>query len=118
MTEKRYCVRAGYWHEYTGIGRNEDENLTTNEACDIINEQDETIQEKQHTINEMAKAIRIYDDGYIGLNKENQRLLKANMKLTEENTNILNLIRTTYQNERTNIGRMVLKQLLDNIEQL
>ena len=46
MTEnKRYCVRAGYWHNYTGIGRCEDENLTTNEVCDLINEQNETIQE-------------------------------------------------------------------------
>lgn len=46
MTEnERYCVRAGYWHNYTGIGRCEDENLTTNEVCDLINEQHETIQE-------------------------------------------------------------------------
>lgn len=46
MTEnERYCVRAGYWHNYTGIGRCEDENLTTNEVCDLINEQNETIQE-------------------------------------------------------------------------
>ena len=28
----KYCVRAGYWYEYTGIGRDEDENLTTNEV--------------------------------------------------------------------------------------
>ena len=42
---ERYCVRAGYWHNYTGIGRCEDENLTTNEVCDLINEQNETIQE-------------------------------------------------------------------------
>lgn len=46
MTEnERYCVRAGYWHNYTGIGRCEDENLTTNEVCDLINEQHETIEE-------------------------------------------------------------------------
>ena len=41
---ERYCVRAGYWHNYTGIGRCEDENLTTNKVCDLINEQNETIQ--------------------------------------------------------------------------
>ena len=50
------------------------------------------------------------------LNDENTRLLKANMKLTEENTNILNLIRTTYQNERTSIGRNTLKQLIEALE--
>ena len=50
------------------------------------------------------------------LHDEKQQLLSANTKLTEENTNILSTIRTAYQNERTNIGRMVLKQLLDNLE--
>ena len=44
---ERYCVRAGYWHNYTGIGRCEDENLTTNKVCDLINEQHETIQRLQ-----------------------------------------------------------------------
>ena len=44
IENERYCVRAGYWHNYTGIGRCEDENLTTNEVCDLINEQHETIQ--------------------------------------------------------------------------
>jgi len=39
------------------------------DVVDCLNEQHETIQEKQHTINEMAKTIRIYDGGYIGLNK-------------------------------------------------
>ena len=50
------------------------------------------------------------------LNDENQRLLSANTKLTNENTAILNTIRTTYQNERTSIGRNTLKQLIEALE--
>ena len=50
------------------------------------------------------------------LNDENERLLKANMELTEENTAILNTIRTAYQNERTSLGRNTLKQLIEALE--
>ena len=50
------------------------------------------------------------------LNDENTRLLKANMELTEENTSILNTIRTAYQSERTTLGRNTLKQLLEAIQ--
>ena len=37
MTEKQYNVRAGYYHEYTGICRNKEDNLTTNEVCNKLN---------------------------------------------------------------------------------
>ena len=50
------------------------------------------------------------------LHEENQRLLSANQKLTDENTAILNTIRTTYQNERTNIGRNTIKQLIEALK--
>ena len=50
------------------------------------------------------------------LHDENERLLKANMELTEENTAILNTIRTAYQNERTSLGRNTLKQLIEALE--
>jgi len=63
--------------------------------------------------NERMKAlVKVINE----LNDENTRLLKANTKLTEENTNLLSTIRTAYQNERTNIGRMVLKQLMEQFE--
>ena len=50
------------------------------------------------------------------LYEENQRLLKANLQLTEENTSILNTIRTAYQSERTTLGRNTLKQLMEAIK--
>ena len=73
MTEnERYCVRAGYWHNYTGIGRCEDENLTTNEVCDLINEQNETIQQLKQDKQQLYRIesrlrVRIKE-----LEKENQ----------------------------------------------
>ena len=86
--EKRYCVRAGYWHNYTGIGRCEDENLTTNKVCDLINEQHETIQQQKEAIEHLS-----YDCEYIQ-----------------------NTIKEAYNNERTQIGKNTLKQLLEAIQ--
>ena len=40
MTEKQYNLRAGYYHNYTGICSGTDENLTTNEVVDLLNEQE------------------------------------------------------------------------------
>lgn len=67
-------------------------------------------------LTECIEDVRNLKDLLNQLNDENTRLLKANMKLTEENTNILNLIRTTYNNERTSIGRNTLKQLIEALE--
>ena len=58
--EKRYCVRAGYWHNYTGIGRCKDENLTTNKVCDLINEQHETIQRLQAQLSHIEYRFTEY----------------------------------------------------------
>lgn len=45
MSEKQYNLRAGYYHNYTGIGRDTDENLTTNKVVDLLNNQEERIKE-------------------------------------------------------------------------
>jgi len=47
MIKKQYNLRAGYYDEYTGICTcsDTDENLTTNEVVDLLNEQDKTIKE-------------------------------------------------------------------------
>ena len=71
---ERYCVRAGYWHNYTGIGRCEDENLTTNKVCDLINEQ-------QETITEQASQIDFLKDE----NKHMRNVLNENKQLKQRN---------------------------------
>lgn len=72
MTEKRFT------YDFVSVDcpmfYDNKEVIDYDDVVDCLNEQHETIQEKQHTINEMAKAIRIYDDGYIGLNKKNEQL--------------------------------------------
>lgn len=41
MTEnKRFNLRAGYYDEYTGICGGNNENFTTNEVVDLLNNQD------------------------------------------------------------------------------
>ena len=47
MTEKQYNLRAGYYHNYTGICSDTDENLTTNGGVDLLNKQEETIQNQK-----------------------------------------------------------------------
>jgi uncharacterized coiled-coil protein SlyX len=71
MTEnERYCVRAGYWHNYTGIGRCEDENLTTNEVCDLINEQHETIQRLEAQLSHLEYRFTEYRNKQKSITKE------------------------------------------------
>jgi len=58
----KYCVRAGYWHEYTGIGRDKDENLTTNEVCNELNNlNDENEQLKQRNDRQAKRLGELYE---------------------------------------------------------
>lgn len=46
MTENKiYRLKAGYYHNYTGIGKHKEENYTTNEVCDLLNQKDKRIKE-------------------------------------------------------------------------
>ena len=42
------------------------------------------VEELDYTINEMAKTIRIYDDGYIDLNKKYKKLADENEQLKKQ----------------------------------
>jgi FtsZ-binding cell division protein ZapB len=72
--EKRYCVRAGYWYNYTGIGRCEDENFTTNEVCDLINEQHEENEQLKHDATVLIQANQDYRRENEQLKQQMQRL--------------------------------------------
>lgn len=67
----KYCVRAGYWHEYTGIGRDKDENLTTNEVCNELNNLQKQLDE---VINLLHKEIKTSENAFLGLMQENKEL--------------------------------------------
>ena len=87
---KQYYVRAGYWHNYTGIGKYEDENLTTNEVRDLINKQHETIQQLETQLNHNKYRFNEYEETINRLNKlnkENEQLKQFIQSLTEQSVN-------------------------------
>ena len=60
MSENIYNLRAGYYYNYTGICKNSEENLTTNEVVDLLNEKDKRIKrlenQLKHCEYKMAKS--------------------------------------------------------------
>lgn len=59
MSEKIYNLRAGYYDNYTGICicSDTDENLTTNEVVDLLNEQDDKIKQLEKELLEINKHL-------------------------------------------------------------
>ena len=74
----KYCVRAGYWYEYTGIGRGEDENLTTNEVCNKLNNLQKQLDE---VTNLLYKEVRTSKNAFYGLMQENKELRQKIVQL-------------------------------------
>ena len=74
----KYCVRAGYWYEYTGIGRDEDENLTTNEVCNDLNNLQKQLDE---VTNLLHKEIKTSKNALYGLMQENKELRQKIVQL-------------------------------------
>lgn len=58
MTEKQYNLRAGYYDEYTGICGGNNENFTTNEVVDLLNEQEKKIQQLNLIIDGLNYALK------------------------------------------------------------
>ena len=89
MTEKeRFTVDSdgNYWdkinHRYVNLDY----------LFRLVDELDTKLDNKQHTINEMAKTIRIYDDGYIDLNKKYKKVVDENEQLKQQNEQAIDLI--------------------------
>lgn len=74
MTEKRYDVRAGYYHEYTGICRNKEDNLTTNEVCDKLN----SLVDENEQLKKQLNDIQNYINDTINENEEAMEWGKRN----------------------------------------
>ena len=75
--------------------------------CDKLNEQHETIKQlKQENMELKLTCKPLFSKRQ--LHKENQQLKK-------ENQHIKTTITEAYNNERTDLGRSVLKQLIENI---
>ena len=87
MTERFTVDSDGKWwdritHEY----------VTLDNLFRTVEELDNKLESKQYTINEMAKTIRIYDDGYIDLNKKYKKLKDENEQLKQSVNNLKDTI--------------------------
>lgn len=92
MTKKLYHVRAGYYYEYTGICKSKEENLTTNEVCDLLNKQSDKITEQ---------AIQI--DFLKDENKHMKQVLEENKQLKKEQNKVQKVL-TDYFNRYTQMA--------------
>ena len=54
---KPYMLRAGYYHNYTGICKDKEENFTTNEVVDKLNEQDGRIKKLEKENERLQNCI-------------------------------------------------------------
>lgn len=94
MTEKRYevavyddkaingyCVLDKNQPYFTARLGYKNVFISSEYGCEIVAR---LLNDKEHTINEMAKTIRIYDDGYIDLNKKYKKVVDENEQLKEE----------------------------------
>lgn len=95
MTEKRYevavyddkaingyCVLDKNQPSFTARLGYKNVFISSEYGCEIVAR---LLNDKEHTINEMAKTIRIYDDGYIDLNKKYKKVVDENEQLKSTN---------------------------------
>ena len=93
MTEKRYevavyddkaingyCVLDKNQASFTARLGYKNVFISSEYGCEIVAR---LLNDKEHTINELAKTIRIYDDGYIDLNKKYKKVVDENEQLKQ-----------------------------------
>lgn len=104
---RKYRVHELGKFRYSDIGEYVDEDhtdrpLRNDELVDLLNN-------KEHTINEMIKTIRIYDDAYIDLNKKYKKVVDENEQLKKKILEEIDL-EVAYVNETYSDGRMSKEQ--------
>ena len=114
MTEKeRFTVDSDgkYWdkinHKYVNLDY----------LFRLVEELDSKLDNKQYTINEMAKTLRIYDDAYIDLNKKYKKLIDENEQLKQSINDLKETIikiTTAYQRKHDN----TLVNLIDEMDSI
>ena len=102
MTEKRFTIwdcnnMENILHTFVHDG---DKTLTHQQCCDLLNEQSETIQQLKQENMELTLTCKP---------------LFSKRQLHEENQHIKHLIKEAYENERTTLGKNVLKQLIESL---
>jgi DNA anti-recombination protein RmuC len=107
MTEKRFTLEMQYW-KGNPQGRKLFDNLTGQDGMSV--EELCNIASALHCkCEELKIVLEVYEDSLNKLEKENKELKK-------ENQHIKNTIKEAYNNERTQLGKSVLKQLMEAIQ--
>ena len=99
MTEKRfYKDRGTFWDN--------DKRLSMNETVELLNHlHEENIKCKEYNATIYANSM-----------KNDREHLKQISQLKKENEHLKQLIKEAYETERTQLGKSVLKQLIEQIE--
>jgi hypothetical protein len=95
-----FCADGGSW-------RNNIE-LPQSTACDLLNE----LNDENEVLKQQLKTKYIVNKQY----EELQKVKEENEELKSENQHIKDTIAEAYQNERTSLGKSVLKQLIKQME--
>ena len=120
MTEKRFTI-FGEWHKDCVIDEirdNTGEYVTIGRVVDLLNENEQL--KKDCTVliyhnQEYRKENEQLKSTINTLTHDNTKMKKVLNTTKNENEQIKQVIKEAYHNERTHIGRNVLKQLLNNI---
>lgn len=107
MTEKRFNLRAGYYDEYTGICGGNDENFTTNNVVDLLNEQYERVKKLSEENIMLKEANLILRNNNDSLRRDNEELKKEIIYLQSE-----------LHNATVNIRKKTLNEVKFEIEKL
>ena len=106
MTEKRFT--GEFDRQYSGVHDN-GEQLTNFEVVDLLNDLSEENEQLKSKNRGLQSELQIFKEDITHSN------LQIN-KLADENEMIRNTINEMYKNERTQLGKSVLKQLIEAIQ--
>ena len=119
MTEKRFTMNVGISNFTDNQTQKVYSEYNLDEVVDLLNEQDTEL-------TKLANQLNVADDTINDLINEHAQLklelsvcekpLFSKRQLHQENQQIKQSIYEAYRNERTQLGRSVLKQLLEAIQ--
>ena len=98
------------------IDKQIDKEYTDDEIIDLLNEQHERIQVLKASNGEMEDYLARLEEENEQLKNHIKTLQNNTKRLENDNIRTYNLIKEAYNNERTEIGKSVLKQLLNSLE--
>lgn len=112
MTDKRFTLNSVLNFDF-GICDYGEPIGSLRNICELLNELHEANEGLKEYNNKLMKQPLLFDVQTI---PDTMEIMKANTQLEEENQHIKHTIKTMMENERTELGRSVLKQLWEAIQ--